>query len=388
METGDPYARALEALKLTDAVTVFERGLYAAPPAALAWDVVDRVQAERGAQLLVLGGIGTGKTTQLVATARALGSEDGTVPVYVETSRYVRLSKPRAGVLVALAALARWRLLRDAGVLLPASERLTLARLHAGLRPSTETEPGLLDPQVVKNDGAAFDLPSASVPDLVRYFGDLGRFDRAITSRPIVLLLDDLDRVETVATLNEFIREDLPALRSLGVGVVIAGSVAWRFQLERDLVVSPDVLQWRRVPDPDASAERAFLVEVIRRRVPGSLLDDAAAELIVRGSGGVMRDLVQVAKAALFNARRARHSHVEAADVRDAVGALAERRLLFLSPERQEVIRSIQATGSVVGHLGALEDLLASCDVLMRSPPNNYRVHPAVQEALALREVA
>lgn len=384
MDAKELYKDAIAALNYTDAKHSFERGFYRAPPDGLGQHLAERLRVERSAQIMVLGGIGTGKSTLLLSAARALDGD--TAAFYLDVSRYVRLLAPRPGVLVALACLARLRLLREAGVQLPASLRSSIARVHAGLAAPVNDDVGLLDHEILRGEPDALTGSLVSVEDLARHYESLGRLDRSIAARPVVLLCDGLDRVQNVSVLNEFISEDLPTLRRAGVGVALVGSIAWRFGLDRELRVSPDAIRWQRIPDPEGNAEElAFMSAVLRARVASALVPDPIVALLARGSGGVMRDFIALTKDALTTARSAERAEVEAGDVHSAFEALAERRLLFLSDDRLDVVRRIFEGADVTGTTRALEDLLASCDVLPRDLPNRYAIHPVVREVLERR---
>ncbi len=97
---------------VADPALAIREGLYVAPPGrSVAEDLATRLELEPASTHLVLGGIGSGKTSELLRAVERLNAslpEAGDHVEYVDVSRDHDLGVPRrlTGVLVSLAGLA------------------------------------------------------------------------------------------------------------------------------------------------------------------------------------------------------------------------------------------------------------------------------------------
>ncbi len=67
-----------------DPVLAVEGGLYVPPPNAVSRRIATRIELEPASSHLLVGGIGSGKTTELIAIERALAKVDDLRPVRVD----------------------------------------------------------------------------------------------------------------------------------------------------------------------------------------------------------------------------------------------------------------------------------------------------------------
>ncbi len=124
--TGDPAQAVAE-------------GFYVPPPNAVSQRIATRIELEPASSHLLVGGIGSGKTTELIAIERKLAEVEDLLPVRVDVPSRHRLDKLNPGVLIALAAteacaeLEREKELAGAGRLIRGGGRGSQARCdHAG----------------------------------------------------------------------------------------------------------------------------------------------------------------------------------------------------------------------------------------------------------------
>ncbi len=82
-----------------------ERGLYVSQSREIARQIATRVELQPSSTHLIIGGIGSGKTTQLLATLDRLITLKDTAAVYIDISKEHDLGKIRPGVLTALTGL-------------------------------------------------------------------------------------------------------------------------------------------------------------------------------------------------------------------------------------------------------------------------------------------
>ena len=88
-------------------------GFYVPPPNAVSQRIATRIELEPASSHLLVGGIGSGKTTELIAIERKLADVEDLFTVRIDVPSRHRLDKLKPGVLLALAAI-ELQLLRSA----------------------------------------------------------------------------------------------------------------------------------------------------------------------------------------------------------------------------------------------------------------------------------
>jgi len=188
-----------------------------------------RFSLDPAARLMLLGAIGVGKTTALLALEGALSSGDDTIVHYVDAPLYESVDRPRPGLLLRLAGLLTLRHRKASGPL-RAVEGVDAELLHAGL--SADDAADLLDGALLETAGS---LPSPGVRELEAIVGRLGAGVPGWSTPRRILLVDGVDLTDDGASLDALI-DDLDALRRLGFGVCLAGSIGWRYTLSPELI--------------------------------------------------------------------------------------------------------------------------------------------------------
>jgi hypothetical protein len=89
-----------------DPYQAIERKLYVDRPGSAAERIVRRLELKPASTHLLVGGIGCGKTTQLLIARDRLNDLGDTLAIYVDVSRRLDLAKAKPGSLLAVAGLA------------------------------------------------------------------------------------------------------------------------------------------------------------------------------------------------------------------------------------------------------------------------------------------
>ena len=132
---------------------------------------------------------------------------------------------------------------------------------------------------------------------------------------------------------------------------------------------------------------REMLRQVLRRRVAETLLDPEAMEALVEASGGLLRELIRLARLSVILARRRRDARILPGDV---AGAMREaqntfRRILKLEDYRH--LRKVQERKSLDDLPEEVADrLLHNLSILEYDGETWWDVHPAVRELLEENE--
>ena len=180
-------------------------------------------------------------------------------------------------------------------------------------------------------------------------------------------------------------------MHEAGIGVVLVGPLRSMFGVNRAIV---DHFQYF-YPQPavdvhEDAAGRRFMVEILRKRSPAELLTEEACVSLAVLSGGVLRDLLSLARASGEEAYMNGSDQVELTHVTTAADAFGRKLLFGLSPEEIEILQRVKKSGSFVQTSDQDLALLVTRRIL-EYPTNarRFEVHPtlvALLEQMALGE--
>jgi hypothetical protein len=140
--------------------------------------------------------------------------------------------------------------------------------------------------------------------------------------------------------------------------------------------------------DPANPKRLHFLTQVLRRRADPDFLDDAHLEPIARASGGVMRDLLALAKRAGEMAYASGHDRITDHDISRAIDAFGRTLAIGLDDEQVKKLRHLQRKGRFVVRGEQELSLLETRRVLLYGD-SRFAVHPSLAPLLdAMPEVA
>jgi hypothetical protein len=349
---------------------------------------------------LVVVGIGSGKTTQLLVAEDRLAKLPDTVAVYLDVSTLHDISKLQPKVLLVLAG-------QRLATMLTKSERASLsaplARLDEIRRgyhhfehdySAYEDEPDPDDypdpdppgkyvwnePVIVPPATEAQSQPPRSEPADI-----LGQIKSKLSSRAqhFILLFDGMDRVVDTTRFEQVVMDDLAVMRALGIGVVVVGPTKLLYGTYREITRRFDQMHPVTWPDPDNVDEHAFLLRVLQARAPEGLLSEVGALRLVDLSGGVLRDLIGIARNAGEEAYLSGDEVISAAHA-EAAGEAFGRGLLFgLDADELGKLQKVRVDEEFIPTTDKDLALLTSGRVLQyQGASMRYVVHPTIHPLL------
>jgi hypothetical protein len=360
-----------------DPTRAIEQQMYVRPPRPLADELVGRLEIEPAGRHLVVGGIGSGKTTQLLMATQALNSIPDMCAAYIDVSRKQDLVKLKPGCLVALAGLA---------LLEHLPKEMEGRQEFAAWANGFEWDPRELEPDddggFVKVDGVVTP-PEYAWREISDYqVGQLMLFALELyeSGRSFVALFDSLDRTTNRERFARLVEQDIAALHHCRIGVVLVGPIRSLEGFGRLEVDRFDKLHMQAPVDVEQDpAGREFLFRVLRARSDESLLPDEAARAIVAASGGVLRDLISIAKAAGDEAYLAGADQITPSHVAAAVDEFGRSMMVGLQPADITTLKHLRSGGGFVWTSDDDVTLVATRRVLQYpGPPARYQVHPAI----------
>jgi len=372
-------------------------GFYVTPPNAVSRRIATRIELEPASSHLLVGGIGSGKTTELIAIERKLAEVDDLLPVRVDVPSRHRLDRLKPGVLVALAAAEACAELsreREQGLTVDAQVEHEVAQISTITRgqwgDASDYDPGDY------RDSSHWIKGILEEPQLSEDMKDLTEALRLVHGalrRKLVCLFDGLDRVADLAHLSSVLAEDVPAMGRAGVGLVVVGPQQLRFTPQRSIEQAFETVHLHGATGVDTPEGDTFLTAVLRARAGEDVLPPEPAEALIRWSGGLMRDLVALGRAAFAEAYAGGSDTIQTDHVNIAadrfgrdllLGCTAEMvaRLKELLPRKPGILRVALRTGSLPAFTVATELdqrlLMERLVIEVPGTPVRYVLHPTI----------
>lgn len=360
-----------------------------------------RADLDPGSQQLLVGGIGSGKTTELLMAERWLEQQGQTFSVYIDISAETDLSGLNSGALLAGLGLHLTRAVSDSPAADDAAEKKALKDAGREIKEfaygKTETQwvADEYDPRLEDYDPSEDDEPghyiTRSIPgklkppfpalqrDIQGIRAALERLIKHIRSghRDVVVIFDGLDRLLTPDRFWAVVHQDFRALRQMGVAVLAAAPLSILYGQGRS--VSEHFDRVHHIPTlPFEPEQGVYLKSVLEHRGGLDLMDADAAEVVCYASGGVLRDLITLARDSGEDAYIQGSDRILPVHSASAIEQLGESYLRGLGPEQFKILRRLRKDLSFDVTSSLNIELLVTRRVLEYSA-TDFRVHPALR---------
>ncbi len=334
------------------------RGFYVPRPGrSLAEQLAARFELKPSASHLLMGGVGSGKTTQLLVARDRLEAMGDVNAVYVDVSLRVEPNEVRIRDLLVAVGLALGRQIESGQTTSETTQALKWL-VHSDTRLSLST---------LANEVAVIQRNLQG-------------------NRPhTIVLIDSLDRMSDLDRFAELVDGDVLTLRSLGLGVILIGPLTALYGVRRTALERFDRTWHLPTVDVQNDTEgHAFLRTVLHARDANGLLTDTAAERLATLSGGVLRDLIALAQAAGEEAYVEGAEHVEVAHVETAADIFGRKQLVALDSQEIAVLQRVRTKGTFVQTSEKDLAQLATRRVLeYTNGQARFAVHPTIEPLLA-----
>jgi len=349
--------------------------------------------------MALVGGIGSGKTTELLLTQKLLGRHSDAINIFMDLADHTDLSQITPGAILATAGIQLYRhLLKKAGnQKLPDAVRTAWLKLRELAFGKTDWVPAEMFGPQPDDDLPPDDVVPAHVHGVMRLrfpalrnqvVEILGQL-LTITSpllldeAQITLLVDGLDRLIRPELFREFAEQDLQALRGTKISVIIVAPLLFLYDKSRFLQDYFDPV--KHIPaaaaDPRTSA---FLRQILERRGALDFMERTEIAAIAKYSGGVLRDLLTLARSSAEYAYRDGEDRIGRRHVNAAVKQLGNRYLVGLGNTQKRVLRGLTEDGKFPIENSTARELLVNCQVLeyFSGGHESFAVHPALAKVL------
>jgi hypothetical protein len=374
-----------------------------------------RADLERGSQQLLVGGVGSGKTTELILAARSLEQEGHVLPLYIDISAETDLSSLNSGALLATFGLhLTRRLWADFPPLRQGMEALlgpgkpygrlkeyAYGKQEAGV--TTDEALGQRYPAAAEADrvhqadayiairSVLGKLNPPALPALSRDIEEIrGPLEEFLAvardaQKEVVAVFDGLDRLLDPTRFWSVASQDLRLFRELKVSVVLTAPLSVLFGARVGQSVSDHFDKVYHVPVVAVDPVRGLLGSVLEKRHGYELLSDVDADSVCEYSGGVLRDLVSLARDAAVEAYISGHDSVTSEDVENVVQQLGTGYLRGLGPYEMNLLLRLEESKWFDVSRATSVELLLTRRVLEYSS-TDFRVHPALLSVMHVPE--
>ncbi|MEX2299620.1 MAG: hypothetical protein WD733_01715 [Bryobacterales bacterium] len=297
----------------------------------------EAAELNRGTQMALVGGIGSGKTTELLLTHKVLRRHADAVNIYVDLANYTDLSELNTGAILATAGMQIYARFKKSGNELPDQVQAAYRNLHDLAFGKTRWIPADHalyhdgpdeEPDEIPIDGPG--LMKLRFPTLQREVKEVKDLLLGIASplqkadAQITLLVDGLDRLIRPERFREFAEQDLQALRGTQISAIVVAPLLLWYDKSRFLQDYFDLVKHVPAAATDPK-ESEFLKQILERRGALELMDRTEVTTIATCSGGVLRDLLTLSRSAAEYAYRDDQDRIDRRHVRAAIKQLGNR---------------------------------------------------------------
>lgn len=359
-----------------------ERGHYVEPLGRSFKDqLIGRIELRPASTHLLVGGIGSGKTTELLIAAERLDAYEDINAVYVDISERHDLDFMSEGVTTLIAGMALS--IKFRAKLRPIGGEAIRDFFWEEAYGSSESGAALVPPRRAPNSQV-----DPSEPNRDRLKTALVSIYDGLTEgkdKHVVLFIDSLDRMTDMDAFERVVQEDVTMLKWAGFGVVLVGPQKTLYSADRAVEQRFDYFYQQPFVDVQNNDEGfRFLVKVLRARSDEDLLPVAACHRLAEQSGGVLRDLVSLAQSAGEEAYLSGADQILVEHVDRAADAFGRKLMLGLRTNEIETLQRVRTKGTFVAITDDDLALLVTRRVLTYTsgPGPRYAVHPTIAPLL------
>jgi hypothetical protein len=372
-------------MKAFDVAKPALEGQYYVPQTrGLAEQLIARLELQPDSILAVLGGVGSGKTTELIATANRLRESEGWRTFYVDVSVHHDLSDLEPGTLLAAVGLTLSRLLPSSGLSKELAREIAFVKkVASGYEAADYQDPG--------SDGTYWVSGVLKRPERP-FRGDVGRLVSALEAilaalpdakSTNIFLIDSLDRMTDHSHFAVAMDQDVRALRRLG-GVVIAAPMGLLFGQSRQLLDTFTEYYSQPAIDPSRTDGLKFLGAILRKRARPDLLPEDTLDKLARFSGGALRDLISLARGAAERAYFDGSTQVDGRHADASADLLGRKSLFGLTEDALQRLDDLAKRGTPVSLSESDIELLVTRRILhYQNGEARYVVHPVIRRLLS-----
>jgi energy-coupling factor transporter ATP-binding protein EcfA2 len=370
--------------------------------------LLKRISLKPQSKILLIGGIGSGKTTQLLKLQQIFQQtpDVGIYPLYIDITEYTKPNTLEVGTLDAIVALELMTILEQNGIQIDEDRKKSIQKFAYGYtvteshsnpvenfrtqqekmfaaslklfsppsQPSTVRRvPGILNshPRSSESSSRLAQVISSLVEDFKNQFHQMPYF-----------FFDGLDRVDEA---KKFIGMTSSDLQASEIGFTIVGAVSLLYGSFINSIDSIfNYIEYRSAFDVDRDEEaHTFFERVFLARSSRDFFDKDGLKYLISLSGGVLRDLINLAQESIQEAYLADAEIVDREHVGKAVRSMGRAKMLGLDREQYSTLVNFNNNILTVPTSPEEIYLLSGGRILeYRFPERRFDLHPVLKQLL------
>lgn len=368
-----------------------ERGFYVNLPNNPIAEITGRVALRPSSVHLLFGGIGSGKTTQLLLTQQALNELEDIKAIYVDVSLVTDISDLQSGALIAIAGLELIKTLGNTNNTQINKHKQTIEKAAYGYSEKKTVTKSLFPAhgvmkllsnyeheETIIHKGLLSSEKQENRELVLDAFSELSKASKAITKKYTIFLFDSLDRLRNSQIFINSALKDVIDINNIGTGSVLIGSIATMYaERERISEISGYnyFLPYFNVSENDEAHQ--FFKDILTIRDPENSITLDARELLILQSGGVLRDLMSLCQATVEEAYVDGSLQITEQHVNQAILAVRRSKTIGLTDSSVDILRKVMSEKPFSPRTSEDFDLLLTGHILeYRYPRQRFVVHP------------
>jgi hypothetical protein len=358
-----------------------ERGFYVNLPNNPIGEITGRVALRPSSVHLLFGGIGSGKTTQLLLTQQALNELEDIKAIYVDVSLVTDISDLKSGALIAIAGLELINILGSSSSSDLKNFKEIIKKAAYGYTeyiPIDMTAMSWSKPREVNYKGLISTENRENRESISLAFSALSQAAISTTKKEIIFLFDGLDRLSKSKTFINSALDDVIEINKTGVGSILVGSIVIPYSERAYIAEITGYSYFLPYLDALENVEaKQFFIEIFKVRDPENFIAQNARDLLIFHSGGVLRDLMSLCQASIEEAYMDGSDLITAQHANQAILALARSKVIGLTDANINTLRKVMTEKSFSPRTSEDFDLLLTGHILeYRYPRQRFVVHP------------
>ncbi|MEA5487054.1 MULTISPECIES: hypothetical protein [Pseudanabaena] len=370
-----------------------ERGFYVNLPNNPVAVITAKIALRPSSAHLLFGGIGSGKTTQLLLTQQALNELEDIKAIYVDVSLVTDISDLKSGALIVIAGLELLKILGDIeesklksckkiieNAAYGYNEIKILPSLSESLNASSAIFRAISSSrEIVTNHKGLLSTEKQENKDLVlRAFSALYKATQEKIGRKIIFLFDGLDRLSDSQVFIDATLNDIVEIKNAGGGSVLVGSVVTIYKKRENITSFDSSSYYLSYLDVFESVEvQDFFADVIKVRDVENLINPDVRQFLTFKSGGVLRDLMSLCQASIEEAYMDGSDKITEKHANQAALSLARSKIIGLTESNVNILRQVLTGENFFPRTSEDFELLLTGHILeYRHPRQRFVVHP------------
>jgi hypothetical protein len=348
-----------------------------------------RISLRPQSKILLIRGIGSGKTTQLLRLQQIFqeAPDTGIYPHYVDVTEYTKPSDLQVGTLDAIVALELMAILEEKGFKIDEDRKTSVQKIAYGY---TRTE-GLFPFSALLGGGTLREVPGVlnlpprstdSLHRLAQVISSLVKDFKTQLHQIPYFLFDGLDRFDEA---EKFIRMALSDLQTSEVGFAIVGAASLFYATFISSIDSIfNHIEYRFAFDVKQSeSTMKFFERILIARSGQDFFQKDVLEDLINLSGGILRDLINLTQESIQEAYLSDAKIVDREHVEKAVRSMGRAKILGLNNKQYSTLKNLVNTKLDVPTSPEEIYFLSTGKILEYGfPERRFDLHPVLKEIL------